>query len=149
MALYYLDTSALVKLYIVEQGSDRVLALADRFSRNQLAILSLAVVEFRSAIRRRERNGDLAANVANEVLETFRRHLETRFAAQHVTDYVLDTACRLVDRHCLRAGDAVQLAGYVILRRSALPDVPLFVCSDRELLAAAAQEGAPVFDPCS
>lgn len=149
MALYYLDTSALVKLYVREQGSDRVLALAARSSANQMAILSLAQVELRSAIRRRERNGDIPAQTASELLDAFQRHLESRFAAQAVTDYILDIACQLVDRYCLRALDAVQLAGYINLRASAIPDVPCFVCGDHDLLAAAAQEGAPVLDPCA
>lgn len=149
MALYYLDTSALVKLYVREPGTERLLSLADRASESRLAILALAQVELRSGVRRRERSGEIPAAVAAQLLEVFKRHLEGRFITQAVTDFVLDLASMLVDRYALRAFDAVQLAGYLALKSSAGSDVPVFVCSDRELLSAAAQEGIPILDPCS
>lgn len=149
MALYYLETSALVKLYVRELGTERLLSLADRSSENRLAILALARVEFRSAVRRRERSGEIPAVVANELLEVFKRHVEARFISQSVTDFVLDLASMLLDRYALRAFDAVQLAGYLALKNSAGADLPIFVCSDRELLTAAEREGIPTLDPCS
>jgi len=149
LALYYLETSALVKLYVREPGTERLLSLADRSGDNQLAILALAQVEFRSAVRRRERNGEIPALVATQLLEVFKRHVEGRFITQAVTDFVLDLASMLVDRYALRAFDAVQLAGYVALKTSAGADVPVFVCADQELLTAARQEGIPILDPCS
>ena len=149
MALYYLETSALVKLYVREPGTERLLSLADRSSESRLAILALAQVELRSAIRRRERSGEIPAEVAAQLLEVFKRHVEGRFITQMVTDFVLDIASMLVDRYTLRAFDAVQLAGYIALKSSAGIDVPVFVCSDQELLAAAKLEGIPILDPCS
>lgn len=148
MALYYLETSALVKLYVREAGTERLLALAARSSENRLAILALAQVEFRSAIRRREKNGEIPPLVAAELLEAFKRHVEGRFLTQMVTDFVLDVASVLVDRYALRAFDAVQLAGYMVVRSSSGTDMPVFVCSDQELLMAAKQEGVPILDPC-
>jgi hypothetical protein len=100
-------------------------------------------------VRRRERSGEIPAAVAAQLLEVFKRHIEARFITQAVTDFVLDLASVLVDRYALRAFDAVQLAGYLALKSSAGSDVPVFVCSDRELLNAAAQEGIPILDPCS
>ena len=149
MALYYLETSALVKLYVRELGTERLLALGERSAQNQLAILALAQVELRSAVRRRERSGEIASLVAAQLLVAFQRHVEGRLVMQSVNDVVLDIASVLVDRHALRAFDAVQLAGYVALRNSSGTNVPVFVCADKELLAAARQEGVPILDPCS
>jgi len=149
LAFYYLETSALVKLYVRESGTERVLALANRTSENRLAILGLTQVEFRSAVRRRERNGEIPPLVATQLLEAFKRHLETRFVSQMISDFVLDVASALVDHHALRAYDAVQLAGYVALRGSTGTDVPVFVCSDHALLEAARLEGIPILDPAS
>jgi hypothetical protein len=149
LAFYYLETSALVKLYVRESGTERVLALANRTSENRLAILGLTQVELRSAVRRRERNGEIPPLVATQLLETFKRHLETRFVCQTINDFVLDVASAIVDRHALRAYDAVQLAGYVALRVSAGTDVPVFVCSDQALLEAARLEGIPILDPAA
>lgn len=149
MAFYYLETSALVKLYVREPGTERLLALAARSSDNRLAILALAQVEFRSAVRRRERKGEIPSPITAELLNAFERHVEGRFLIQAVTGYVLDTACMLVDRYALRAFDAVQLAGYMVLKTAAGADAPVLVSSNQELLVAAKREGAPVLDPCS
>ena len=149
MTFYYLETSALVKLYVRESGTERVLALANRTTENRLAILALTQVELRSAVRRRERNGEIPPLVATQLLEAFKRHLEQRFVCQMVNDFVLDVASALVDRHALRAYDAVQLAGYLALRGSTGTDVPVFVCSDDALLEAARLEGIPILDPAS
>jgi len=149
LALYYLETSALVKLYVRESGTERVLALANRTTENRLAILGLSQVELRSAVRRRERNGEILPLVATQLLETFKRHVETRFVSQIINDFVLDIASALVDRHALRAYDAVQLAGYVALRNSTGTDVPVFVSSDHALLEAARIEGIPILDPAA
>jgi predicted nucleic acid-binding protein len=149
LAFYYLETSALVKLYVRESGTERVLALANRATENRLAILALTQVELRSAVRRRERNGEIPPLVATQLLEAFKRHLEQRFVSQMVNDFVLDVASALVDRHALRAYDAVQLAGYLALRGSTGTEVPIFVCSDHGLLEAARLEGIPILDPAS
>lgn len=149
MAFYYLETSALVKLYVRESGTERVLALANRTTENRLAILALTQVEFRSAVRRRERNGEIPPLVATQLLEAFKRHVEQRFVCQVINDFVLDIASALVDRHALHAYDAAQLAGYLALRSSAGTDVPVFVCSDHALLEAALLEGIPILDPAS
>ena len=149
MALYYLETSAVVKLYVREIGTERLLELASRSSGARLAILSLTQVEFRSAIRRRERNAEIPAAVAAGLVDAFERHVQTRFAIQGITDVVIDIANALVDRHRLRAFDAIQLAGYAAIKmtvtRADTP--PTFVCADRDLLSAAQKEGFPTLDP--
>jgi len=146
LALYYLETSALVKLYFREQGTDRLIAVTATSTGNQLTILSLAKAEFRSMVRRRQRNGEIAAKIADWLTETFQMHVDTRFLVQPVTDYAVDLACTLIDRHNLRAYDAIQLAGYMTLVPSST-ESPIFVCSDRDLLLAATKEGGAVLDP--
>jgi len=47
LALYYLETSALVKLYVYESGTERLVSLAASDAGHRFAILSLAQVEFR------------------------------------------------------------------------------------------------------
>jgi predicted nucleic acid-binding protein len=126
-----------------------MLALARRSAENRLTALVLSKIEFRSAIRRREKNGEIPSPVANHLLDAFDLHMQGRFAVQLITDYVLDIAGMLIDRYALRAYDAIQLAGYLGLKDSAGSDPPVFVCSDQTLLTAAEQEGIPILDPCS
>ena len=146
MALYYLETSALVKLYVYEQGTDRLLDLSASNAGHQFAILSLAQVEFRAAVRRRQRSGEIANDAAAELIEAFRRHVEGKFLIQPLSDSVLDAALALVDGYGLRGYDSMQLAGYLVLRSISGAEEPTFVCADKTLLSAARNEGCPVLD---
>jgi len=146
LAFYFLDTSALVKLYIQELGTDRLLDVIDRHQGDRFAVLTIAQVEIRSAIRRRQRSGDIEPEVADNILESVRIHLESRFIRQVVNDAVIDVALEMIDRYALRAYDAVQLAGCLTLRAT-ITEPFTFVCSDHQLLRAAGSEQLHVFDP--
>lgn len=147
MALYYLETSALVKLYVMEPGSDRLLRLVNEAPGHVFAVLTLAAVEVRSAIRRRERAGDIHPETAGLILDRLGQHLQAVLLQQAVNDAVLDAAAEMIDRYALRAYDAFQLAGCLALKVKAGPEALTFVCSDQELLEAARSELLPVFDP--
>ena len=146
MALYYLDTSALVKLYIRESGTERLLQLVG-VTQHKFAILALAQIEFHSAVRRRARAGDIGSASADEVLARFARHLEAKFLRQPVNEAVLETARNLVDRHPLRAYDAIQLAGCLVLRSSMGQESPVFVSADQDQSQAAEAEGLVCLNP--
>jgi predicted nucleic acid-binding protein len=148
LALYFLDTSALVKLYVQEPGTDRLLSLISDPSENRFAVLAISVVEVRSAIRRRQRSGDIEASIANEILEIVQSHMETRFIRQAINDTVIDTALEMIDRYALRAYDAVQLAGCLVLC-TITSGALTFVCSDHRLLEAARSEQLKVLDPAA
>ena len=147
MALYYLETSALVKLYVFEPGTERLVSLAASSAGHRFAILALAQVEFRSAIRRQERGGEVSRSEADALIESFRQHSEGRFVVQPFTDALLDVALALIDGYPLRGFDAIQLAGYLMLRSVSVAEDPIFVCADKALLSAARNEGCPVLDP--
>jgi uncharacterized protein len=149
LALYYLETSALVKLYVREVGTERLLRLTARASNHRFSVLALARVEMHSAIRRRQREGDIDASAADLLLSQFEQHLESRFIKQVLNDSLIDLATSLVNRHALRAYDAVQLAGCMMLKENSASDEPNFVCSDQRLLQAAEGEGLACFDPAS
>ena len=146
MGVFYLDTSALVKLYVREPGTEQMLRLADPAGGHTLALLGLTRVEFRSAVRQRERAGDLAHDIAARLIDSLEEHLANFFVVQPLTDLVMQEAAALLDRHALRAYDAVQLAGCLMLR-ARLGRHATFVCSDRQLAKAAEDEGMKVLDP--
>ncbi|HEV2099215.1 MAG TPA: type II toxin-antitoxin system VapC family toxin [Stellaceae bacterium] len=148
MALYFLDTSALVKLYVQETGTDRLLPLISDQPENRFAVLAISVVEVRSAIRRRQRAEDIDATIADAILKSVRSHMETRFIRQAVNDTVIDAALDLIDRYALRAYDAIQLAGCLVLCTIAA-EAFTFVCSDHRLLEAARSEQLKVLDPAA
>lgn len=147
MATYYLETSALVKLYVSEPGTDRMLRLARTWGRRKAAVLALSRVEFRAAIRRRERSGDIGGDSGQVLRRRFDNHWQEQFLIQPVTETVLADAVLLIDKHPLRAYDAMQLAGCMVCRGQTGTDPVVFVSADRDLLAAAENEGVTVLDP--
>lgn len=80
------------------------------------------------------------------MVERFTRHFESRYERVCVTDPLVETASALVDRHALRAYDALQPGGCLDWKRTGVTD-PVFVCSDKSLLAAAIAEGLATLDP--
>ncbi len=144
---YYLETSALVKLYVQEPGTERLLKIASSKA-NQFALLALSQVEFSSALHRRQRSGDIGKQDVIQLLKSFDLHLRTRFLRQSVNDSVLDAALELTGRYPLRAYDAIQLAGCFVFQKT-VSETPIFIWSDKELLNAADDEGLACLDPTS
>ncbi len=147
MAVYYLDTSALAKLYIQEIGSGRVADLLRDPERDHFAILEVSRVEFHSAVRRRERGGDVSSAEAANVLTQLDSDLQGLFLVQPLTASVLEEAVAIIARHPLRAYDAMQLAGCIALSTGVGVQGFSFVCADDELLDAAMAEGIEVINP--
>lgn len=145
MAIYFFDTSALVKLYVRERGSTEALALTENLGSDKLAVLDLTAVEARAAVRRRERQGDITAETTSAILSSLQRDLAEVFLTQSSNADVVKQAIRLLDLYPLKAYDAVQLAGCLVLSSSA--SATILVSSDRQMLFAAEQEGVPVINP--
>ncbi|HXP88033.1 MAG TPA: type II toxin-antitoxin system VapC family toxin [Bryobacteraceae bacterium] len=147
MAAYFLDTSALVKLYIREVGTGKMVRLATRSDEPRLIILSLSRVELHAAILRRFRSGELSTENLQTALASFNQHLSSVFVVQPVTEPLLERAVAVIDAQQLRAYDAIQLAACLT---QALPDTggfATFVSADRKLLEAAKAEGLSTLDP--
>ena len=145
MQSVYLDTSALVKLYIDEDGTDRVFALA-RDPDSQVVILDISLLESRSAVRRRQREGDIGQGDADSILESLERDASSAFLLQPSTSAVMEEASRLVDLYPLRAHDALQLGGCLVVSGGS-PNSFVFVCADHRLCDAARGEGLVVLNP--
>lgn len=148
MACAYLDTSARVKLYIEEGGTHRVLGLVAVTDDAIAVILDLAIIDARSAVRRRQRERDISGSVAAQILFRLERDASATFLVQPITAAVLEEAARLIDQYPLRAYDAIQLGGCLVVR-DRLPEAPTFVCSDFRLFDVADPEGLAVLNPVS
>ena len=146
MESVYLDTSALVKLYIEEEGTVRVTALTADRDDTQVVVLDITLIESRSAVRRRQREGDISGADADRILEQIEKDATTSFLLQPSTSAVMEEAARLIDRHPLRAYDALQLAGCLVVRH-VVPGPLTFVCADTRLCDAASLEGVHTLNP--
>lgn len=149
MAILFLDSSAVVKHYVIEQGSNWVKSVLHPAGENQIHVSLLAGVEVLAAIARRRREGSLDANAASAAIREFRDDFDVLYQHVAVNEQVVDRAMQLAQRHALRGYDAVQLATGVLLneRCLAMGLSIIFVCADNVLNAAAAAEGLQVENP--
>jgi predicted nucleic acid-binding protein len=148
---YFLDSSALVKRYVVETGTVWVRRLTRYRPATVIYIAHITAVEVTCAVaRRRKGTPPLAPARASSILRRFRQHLAGRYVVIEVTPALLDDAMRLGNAHVLRAYDAVQLAVALEVNRShqAGGSGPVtLISADRALNDAATAEGLPVDDP--
>ena len=146
MATVYLDTSALIKRYIDEEGTAQVIALTEGSVSARVIILDVALLESRSAVRRRQREGDISDSDADRILKQIEEDASSSFLFQPSTSAVMEEAARLIDRHPLRTYDALQLAGCLVARRGVAEPLT-FVCADARLCDVAGLEGLTVLNP--
>ena len=145
MALYFWDTSGLVKRYILETGTAWVQALTAPTAAHSHFIARITQVETISAVTRRVRGGSLAAPDAATALSDFQHDFTHQYRIVEISTGVIAHAAALVERHALRAYDAVQLAAALETRLQAPSLVP--ASADTEITAADAAEGLSVEDP--
>lgn len=137
------DSSALVPLVLEEPASSgcRRALRADQ----AMAVWALTRTEVVSAIRRREREGDLdAAGVAIALGRIETR--ATRWTEVDALDVVRQRAERLLAVHALRAADALQLGAALALFDDRSRG-RFFLTRDADLAGAAGREGFSVIVP--
>lgn len=150
MSAYYFDSSALVKYYAQEIGTNWVRGLIDAQSANEIFTALVTGVEIVAAIKRRERMNLITAPDADAALAVFRNQFRTHFKALRTSDTVVDRAMNLAETHKLRGYDAIQLASALLIeeRMTAQGVGPLTLISpDAELNQAAQVEGLLTDDP--
>jgi predicted nucleic acid-binding protein len=140
--MIYVDTSALVPLFIREPMSDKVVAWIDS-SGERLAVSEWALVEFASAASIKVRTGQVAGPLARQAVARVREfaqthcviavpgHAEFQRAAELSADPMLN----------LRAGDALHLAIAASLGVSGL------LCLDAAMAEAARGLGIQTITP--
>ena len=146
MTCYFLESSAFAKLFILEQGSGPLILLLEKVDDPQKLVSALASLEVRSAIRRRQRAGDILPADANSALHNLDAEI-LRIVQQPVSPAVIDVAKLVLDSHPLRAMDALHLASCVVMRDTLQVSDICFVSSDDSLLKAASVEQFPVLNP--
>ncbi len=131
--ILFCDTSALVKLYVQEDGSELVMAQTE--ASEAVAVCRIAWVEIMSAFARRAREVPVDA----PALGRARR----RFAADwphcltlELTQAVAELAGEYAEAFALRAYDSVQLAALMTLYRETTGNLR-FACFDNRLTKAA------------
>lgn len=150
MSAFYLDSSALLKLYVAEKGSPWIKGLFDPNQNHRLFIARLTHVELASALARRAREGTLTVADQTAALSLFLYHLTKRLRVVEITGAVCARAAVLANTRALRAYDSVQLACAIESHQGLLSVGATgltFVGADIRLLKAAQDEGLPADNP--
>jgi uncharacterized protein len=155
MAMYFLDSSAIVKRYFQEPGHEWIETLHDPNQGHVLYIAQAALVEVVASICRKAREQNMPLEERNITIDDFRRDVRSSYSVWVVDNALYTAAGDLCRTHRLRAYDAIQLACTLAVREDAFasqppeaepPDV-IFVSADRGLLTLALAEGFNVEDP--
>jgi predicted nucleic acid-binding protein len=134
--IYFLDTSALVKRYVAERGSDQVRRLFRR--RPEIAVSRMTEAEAYAAIARAARSRIIDDAVRDAIFDRIAADMSVAKVVE-IRRPLVESVRTLVSRWALRGYDAVQLACALRVRTEGAT-VDLW-CSDRTLVAAARGEG--------
>ena len=146
---YFLDTSALAKVYRQERGTDLMERIVVEPGSQRL-ITRFTILEIESVLALKFRTGE----INEQALSAARRRLDAdlgsrRLLVAAVTDEHLRGARQLLIDHgrteALRAPDALQLSIALGLKRARL--VSVFVAADQQLCRVAMLEGFTTLNP--
>jgi uncharacterized protein len=146
LSFYFLEATALVKLFVREPGTDTLISLMEAAEDNRKLISASTPLEIYAVIRKRERAGDITAEDATSALSVLRLE-SARMVQQPLNPAVLEAARQLLDRTTLRWPDALQLGTALAAREMFQGTEIEFVSASKTLLEAAANEGFKVLDP--
>jgi predicted nucleic acid-binding protein len=150
VSYYFLDSSALIKRYILENGTRWVRSFTTSTIGNTIIVSPVTQVEVISGISRRKREGTITPRTAHAIRLLIDRHIQREYTVIELTSIISRRAEDLLEKHPLRAYDAIQLAsaleGNDQLNRVRLTPL-IFVSADTRLLSVAAAETLAVDDP--
>jgi len=131
--MLFCDTSALVKLYLREDASDLMMALAA--AAPAIAVCRIAWAETMAAFARRVRESPADAEAIKAVRKRLRNDWPD-YAIVEVTQPLVELAGDYADLFALRGYDSVQLAAARIVQEAAGEELH-FACFDTRLEKAA------------
>jgi hypothetical protein len=150
MAVYFLDTSAIVKRYAAETGSHTVLKLTDLSAGHEIYIAGISRVEVIAAIKGKERAGGITASDAAYAIRQFKAHVSGQYRIVDISSAIIRNATVIAENRVVKGYDAVQIAAAEAindrLMKAGLPTLA-FVCSDKQMITACQDEGLAVLDP--
>ena len=139
--ILYLDTSALVKRYVMEAGSKEVMALIEQADSVGSAVLTQ--VEMASALAKAVRLNWVEAIHAEIAWQDFLSHWQS-ITRLSVTPGLVERAARLAWQYGLRGYDATHFAAALIWQE--LLEIPVTLATfDRDLWQVAKKAGMAVW----
>jgi len=148
MITFYFDTSAIVKRYHTETGSevlDRIFELKE----HGFVTSYWTILEFTVAFSVRTRRKELSRDAFNLVISRFLRDVLDKFIITSVNDELVASATPLAVKYPLPSADCLQLASTISLKGAldSAKDKLVLLCSDKDLCRAAKKEGIESINP--
>lgn len=151
--MLYLDSSALVKRYSVEKGSDAVVARFESGERIFTSVLSFG--EVHASIGRKFRSGGLTLVELAKIREDFQNDWFFSLTILDLDTRTMSELPRMVEQFDLRAGDAIHLSAAFWLkdtlrllpRDDRLKETVEFGVADKRLGKIAQECGFKMFNP--
>jgi len=147
---YFVDSSAVVKRYIIEIGTPWFQNLVKNVNPRRIFISKITGAEVIAAFSRRLRTKEMSLTDYQNAVANFERDFQHYYSQVAVTDVVINNAMQLAKHHPLRGYDSVQLASAILLKRRLhqmeQPDLT-FISADGNLCQIAAFERLHVENP--
>lgn len=142
MKFYFLDTSALVKRYHSEKGTDKIDKI---FSQDDRAIVisNITITEMVSAINRKKEDRVISKIDQDIVLSKFFHDAIKDFLVIDLDEEHIKGSIMLVLKRNIRTLDSLQLAVALGLKELKIT----FVCADKKLVSVAEKEGLHTINP--
>ena len=141
--MIYLDSSALVKRYLQEDGTDVIQSLLRETE--VFATSKLTYPEILSAFMKKRRVGEINRKTLEAVIDKFENDWEKIFVIEFHNE-LLPGVKKLIEKYPLRGADALHLASALWLDNTLKMGLT-FVASDIGLLKAARSEALKILNP--
>jgi predicted nucleic acid-binding protein len=142
MPAYFFDTSALVKRYHVEEGSEKIDEIFND-PEGIFAIASITIAEFTSVFARKLNEGVISENDLRICLSEFSKDMISSFGIVDLGRNHINKSVPLIIKHNLRTLDSLQLAAFLDLSHLN----PIMITYDDALLNATLKEGFQAIRP--
>ena len=150
MPIIYIETSSLAKRYVDEKGTQTLDDLFEGRRPTEFFVIStLAALELKSVLRRLVRGGRISEAQYQDLIADFAKDVPAISLVLPVDNRLVEEAGAALEKHPLRAGDALHFAA--ILRANQIAEETgqslVVVTSDSDILDACGQEGIKTLDP--
>jgi len=136
----YFDTSALIKKYIEENGSQNVDKLF--LSADQVLVSAISEIESMSTLKRLLVEKEISDNdfdlIKNEIKTDF-----SFFSIIGLDSDIIETSIEIIGKYQLKSLDSIQL-GSALCNKD---QIEYFISCDTKLLKAAQKEGFKIINP--
>jgi len=142
---YYMDSSALVKRYHYEIGTEKVDEIIDEMNGEEIFISSVTLIEIIATLRRKVKERKITKSRFLKLKSAFLYDVERRYTLIPLDDSLLTDALNIAEKYGTKSLDALQLAS-ALKTKPVHPEI-IFVSADKQLLKYAEKEGFKILNP--